>query len=75
MISRYEKLEDDMQVKDDFLWLLQMVELQATQIEILCAPEHVRALMKRFGELTQTRKTLILELMREMKESSYDQQS
>ena len=63
------------QCAEDVLYLLQVIELQATQIEMLCAPEHIRSLMKRFGELTQTRKALILELMREMKEVQHDQQN
>lgn len=52
--------------KHDLLWLLQLVEVLDTQIEMLTAPEHVRGLMRRFNKLTPTRKGLILELMREM---------
>lgn len=61
-------LEDRQQLIQDILWLLQLVEMKDAQIDMLTAPEHVRALVRNFGTLTPTRKNLVLELMREMKE-------
>lgn len=61
-------LEDRQHLVGDILWLLQLLEIKDTQIDMLTAPEHIRALVRTFGSLTQTRKALVLELMREMKE-------
>ncbi len=61
-------LQDRQQLIQDILWLLQMLEMKDTQIDILTAPEPVRRLMVDFSKLTPVRKSLVLELMREMKE-------
>lgn len=62
-------LEDRSNLIQDILWLLQMLEMKDAQIDMLTAPEHIRSLVRTFGSLTQTRKALVLELMREMKEA------
>ena len=62
-------IEDRQQMVQDILWLIQVVEMKDTQIDMLTAPEHIRSLVRTFGSLTQTRKALVLELMREMKEA------
>lgn len=61
-------LEDRQNLVNDIVWLIQLLEMKDTQLDMLTAPEHIRALVRTFGTLTQTRKALVLELMREMKE-------
>jgi 23S rRNA A1618 N6-methylase RlmF len=61
-------MQDRQQLVQDVLWLIQLVEIKDTQIDMLSAPEHVRRLLRDFSNLTQVRKALVLELMREMKE-------
>jgi hypothetical protein len=55
------------QAAEDVLFLVQALEEKQLQVEMLLAPHHVKLLMKQFSDLTQVRKALVLELMRELK--------
>lgn len=52
----------------DILFLLQALEVRDQQIGILTNAEYIRRLLGDFSSLSDTRRVLVLELMREMRD-------